>query len=72
MKRICICLFLSLTTVTGVSSAGRPNIVFFELDDSNGWIRPLGCGQAVTPNKDRLATCAAENIFHHPDCRSTN
>ena len=33
----------------------RPNIVFFVLDDLNDWVSPLGYGQAVTPNMDRLA-----------------
>lgn len=33
----------------------RPNVLFFALDDLCDWVGPLGYGQAVTPNIDRLA-----------------
>ena len=33
----------------------RPNVLFFALDDLCDWVGPLGYGQAVTPNMDRLA-----------------
>ncbi len=33
----------------------QPNVIFFAVDDMNDFINPLGYGQAVTPNLDRLA-----------------
>ena len=33
----------------------RPNVLFFALDDLCDWVGPLGYGQAVTPNMNRLA-----------------
>lgn len=38
-----------------VKSDAKPNVIFFALDDLNGWINPLGYEQAITPNLDRLA-----------------
>ncbi|MFY0653497.1 MAG: sulfatase [Cyclobacteriaceae bacterium] len=37
------------------SEKQKPNVIFFALDDMNDFINPLGYGQAVTPNLDRLA-----------------
>jgi len=36
-------------------SLSRPNVLFFALDDLCDWVGPLGYGQAVTPNTDKLA-----------------
>ena len=32
-----------------------PNVIFFATDDLNTWVNPLGYGQAITPNLDRLS-----------------
>ena len=37
------------------SMAEPPNVIFFATDDLCDWIGPLGYGQAVTPNMDKLA-----------------
>ncbi|MEM7809877.1 MAG: sulfatase [Planctomycetota bacterium] len=41
--------------VVSEAGAGRPNVVFFAVDDMCDWAGPLGYEQAVTPNLDRLA-----------------
>ena len=40
---------------TSRRSQSRPNVLFFALDDLCDWVGPLGYGQAVTPNMDKLA-----------------
>jgi len=42
-----------------------PNVLFFALDDLCDWVGPLGYGQAVTPNMDRLAESGVTFLNAH-------
>jgi arylsulfatase A-like enzyme len=36
-------------------AAGKPNVIFFAVDDMCDWVGPMGYSQAITPNIDSLA-----------------
>ncbi len=44
---------------------GRPNVLFFAVDDMCDWIGPMGYKQAVTPNMDRLARSGVTFLNAH-------
>lgn len=52
---ICSCVVAFLNTEIVNSKTIQPNIIFFSTDDLNTWVNPLGYGQAITPNLDRLS-----------------
>ena len=52
--------------LTGAGGTGEnPNVLFFALDDLCDWVGPLGYGQAVTPNMDRLAKSGVTFLNAH-------
>lgn len=60
---LALAIFANCSTVPKTSkevtattnSSKQPNIIFFAVDDMNDFVNPLGHGQAITPNMDRLA-----------------
>jgi arylsulfatase A-like enzyme len=44
---------------------GRPNVLFFAVDDLSDWIGPMGYERTVTPNMDRLARAGVTFINGH-------
>ncbi len=52
--------------LAGARGASKsPNVLFFALDDLCDWVGPLGYGQAVTPNMDRLAESGVTFLNAH-------
>ena len=63
MKKLVSLLVLSWCAMA--FAADRPNVVMFVVDDMCDWIGPMGYGQAVTPNMDRLAKAGVTFINAH-------
>jgi len=55
MKTVVTLAGLIAANVIAVTASEKPNVIMFSMDDLNDWVGPLGCGQAITPNLDRLA-----------------